>query len=44
MLIPTKGGWKIKLESGRVLPKVYTTKASGNKRIAELERHGTKKK
>ncbi len=39
MLIKTKGGYKIKLESGRTLPKVYLTKKAGEKRIKQLKAH-----
>lgn len=34
------GGWKIKLESGKLLPKIYKTLKLCKKRVGELERHG----
>ena len=38
-----KGGWKIKLESGRLLPKIYKTLGACQKRTDELKRHGSGK-
>jgi len=39
MLVKSGKGYKIKLESGRLLPKVYASKKAGNKRIAQLKAH-----
>jgi len=39
MLVKVKGGYKIRLESGKLLPKVYPTRAAGNKRIGQLKSH-----
>lgn len=40
MLVPRKGGFKIKLENGKILPKIYPTREAGNKRISQLKKHG----
>ena len=44
MRVKAKGGYKIKLEGGRVLPKVYPTAAAADKRIAQLKRFRKSKK
>lgn len=36
-------GWKIKLESGRILPKVYTSVKACQARVAQLKAHSKKK-
>ena len=42
MLIKSGKGYKIKLESGRILPKVYPTREAGNRRIRQLKAHSKK--
>jgi hypothetical protein len=37
MKVKAKGGYKIKLESGKLLPKVYPSAAAADKRIAQLK-------
>lgn len=41
-LIKVNGGWKIRLETGKVFPRVYPTAEAGVKRISELRRHANK--
>ncbi len=36
--VKRKGGYKIKLESGKILPKIFLTKAAADKRIKQLKR------
>ena len=38
MKVKVKGGYKIRLESGKLLPKVYPTKSAADKRIKQLKR------
>ena len=40
--IKRKGGWVIKLESGRILPKIYTSLSLCKKRVAQLIAHRDK--
>ena len=37
MKIKVSGGYKIKLESGRLLPKVYPSAEAADKRIGQLK-------
>ena len=36
--IKVKNGYKIKLESGKLLPKVFPSKSAADKRIKQLKR------
>ena len=38
MKVKVKGGYKIRLESGKLQPKIYKTKAAADKRIRQLKR------
>ena len=44
MLVKVKNGWKIRLESGKLLPKVYKTKQAAQKRIRQMKFFKHKKK
>jgi hypothetical protein len=44
MKVKTKGGYKIRLESGRLLPKVYVSAKAADERIRQLKAHGDKPK
>lgn len=35
-------GWKIRLEDGRILPKIYKTLTACKNRISQMERHRKK--
>lgn len=37
--IKVKGGWRIKLETGKIFPKLYKTKAMCQVRVDQLQRH-----
>lgn len=37
MKVKTKGGYKIRLESGKLLPKVYPSAEAADKRIGQLK-------
>lgn len=37
MKVKVKGGYKIRLESGKLLPKVYPSAAAADKRIQQLK-------
>lgn len=37
MRVRVSGGWKIRLESGKLLPKVYPTVKAVQKRLQQLE-------
>ena len=37
MKVRVSGGFKIRLESGKLLPKVYPTAAAADKRIGQLK-------
>jgi len=37
MKVKVSGGWKIRLESGKLLPKVYPSDTTADKRIAQLK-------
>ncbi len=37
-----KGGWRIRLESGRILPKIYKTLKACKIRVEQLDRHAKK--
>lgn len=41
--IKVKGGFKIKLESGKLLPKIYSTKKAVDDRLKHLKRFRSKK-
>lgn len=43
MIIQVKGGYKIKLESGKLLPKIYSSKAKAQRRIIQMKVHSSKK-
>ena len=38
MKVKVRGGYKIKLESGKLQPKIYPTKKAADKRIVQLKR------
>lgn len=38
MKVKVKGGYKIRLENGKLLPKIYPTKTAADKRIKQLKR------
>lgn len=42
MKVKVPGGYKIKLESGKLLPKIYSSAAKANKRISQLKAHKKK--
>lgn len=42
MKVKVKGGWKIRLEGGKLLPKVYPTKTAADNRIRQLKQHRRK--
>lgn len=44
MLVKVKNGWKIRLESGRLLPKIYKTKSEAQKRIRQMKYYKYNKK
>ena len=44
MKVKVKGGYKIKLESGRLLPRVYPSEAAVDERLAQLKRFRNKNK
>jgi hypothetical protein len=37
MKVKVKDGWKIRLESGKLLPKVYPSESAVSKRIQQLK-------
>jgi hypothetical protein len=44
MTVKSGKGYKIKLESGRLLPKVYSSRKAAQKRIAQMKRHSKRKR
>jgi hypothetical protein len=37
MLVKCKGGYRIRLENGKLLPKIYSSKQKGLERITQLK-------
>jgi len=44
MKVKVDGGYKIRLEGGKLLPKVYKTAAEADARIRQLKAHRDEKK
>ena len=42
--LKVRGGYRIRLKSGRTLPKVYITKAQCEVRVAQMEAHANQPK
>lgn len=39
MIVKRKNGYKLKTKTGRILPKVYSTKAAAKTRIKQIKAH-----
>jgi len=40
-LMKVKGGWRIQMRKGHVYPLLYKTRAAGEERIDQLNRHAS---